>query len=102
MNEDWVDLVWLPLGAGGHVVRWNGRLYEWVVAAHDGRPPCDLYHSGLQIRTAGTTYAVEMGPVWNVATRDRGVVVEGPVGSQVLGRLRAFRYEVRCWPGGSI
>lgn len=24
-----VDLFWLPLGAGGHFVGWNGRLYEW-------------------------------------------------------------------------
>lgn len=23
-----IDLYWLPLGAGGHSVRWNGRLYE--------------------------------------------------------------------------
>jgi len=48
------------------------------------------------------TYAVEMGPVWNVSDADRGVVAEGPVGSRWLGRFRAFRYEVRCWPGGRI
>jgi hypothetical protein len=47
-------------------------------------------------------YAVEMGPVWNVSDADRGVVCEGPVGSRWLGRLRAFCYEVRCWPGGRI
>ena len=23
-----VDLYWLPLGAGGHFVRFNGRVYE--------------------------------------------------------------------------
>jgi hypothetical protein len=48
------------------------------------------------------TYAVEMGPVWNVSDRGRGVLCEGPVGSSQLGRLRAFRYEVRCWPGGKL
>ena len=27
-----VDLFWLPLGAGGHCVWWNGRIYAWLVA----------------------------------------------------------------------
>ena len=27
-----VDLYWLPLGAGGHSVRLNGRVYEAVAA----------------------------------------------------------------------
>jgi hypothetical protein len=100
--SDWVELFWLPLGAGGHVVRWNGRLYERLAAARQGRPPRDLYHSALEVGSAGTTYAIEMGPVWNVSAPQRGVVCEGPVGSPLLGRFRAFRYEVRCWPGGAI
>src|SRR5438874_2248492 len=32
----------------------------------------------------------------------RGVVVEGPVGGSLLGRLRTFRYEVRRWRDGRI
>jgi hypothetical protein len=102
MTVTWIDLYWIPLGAGGHVVRWNGRVYERVVAAHQHRRPADLVHSALKIFAQGTTYAVEMGPVWNVAAADRGVVCEGPVGARSLGRLRAFRYEVRCWPDGVI
>jgi hypothetical protein len=43
-----------------------------------------------------------MGPVWNVADADRGVLAQGAVGSRRLGRFRAFRYEMRCWPGGHI
>jgi hypothetical protein len=97
-----VDLYWLPLGAGGHVVRWNGRAYEWWCARREHRPPADLYHCGLMIGLDGVTYAVEMGPVWNVPATDRGVLVEGPVGARWLGRFRAFRYELRRWPGGSI
>jgi hypothetical protein len=27
-----IDLYWLPLGAGGHSVRLNGRVYEAVAA----------------------------------------------------------------------
>ena len=102
MNAAWIDLYWLPLGAGGRWVRWSGRIYERVVAAREHRSRCDLYHSALQIRSGGVTYAIEMGPVWNVPATCRGVVCEGPVGARVLGRYRAFRYEVRCWPGGSI
>jgi hypothetical protein len=97
-----IDLYWLPLGAGGHVVRWNGRLYESWVARREHRAPADLYHCGLMLTLDGVGYAVEMGPVWNVSDADRGVVVEGPVGSRWLGRFRAFRYEMRCWPGGRI
>jgi hypothetical protein len=102
MGDAWTDLYWLPLGAGGHWVRWNGRLYERLAAWHQHRSACDLYHSALQIHVDGTTYAVEMGPVWNLSAPERGVVCEGPVGARPLGRLRAFRYEVRCWPNGQI
>jgi hypothetical protein len=98
----WVDLFWLPLGAGGHFVRWNGRIYEWFSALREQRDTVDLYHCGLMLCLDDTTYAVEMGPVWNVPDQDRGVLCEGPVGSKRLRRFRAFRYEVRCWPGGRI
>jgi hypothetical protein len=98
----WIDLFWLPLCAGGHVVRWNGRLYEWISARRAHRSTLSLYHCGLMLRLDDITYAVEMGPVWNVHDSDRGVVCEGPVGTKWLGRFRAFRYELRCWPGGYI
>jgi hypothetical protein len=98
----WIDLYWLPLGAGGHCVRVNGRVYERVVALRERRSPADLYHSALRLRLDEVTYAIEMGPVWNVAAGDRGVVCRGPVGVRRLGRYRAFQYEVRRWPGGLI
>lgn len=98
----WVDLYWLPVGAGGWFVRRSSHLYELWSARREHRAPADLYHSGLMVGLDGTTYAVEMGPVWNVPDTDRGVLVEGPVGASGLGRLRAFRYELRCWPGGRI
>lgn len=98
----WVDLFWLPLGAGGRFVRANGRVYERWSAWREHREPLCLYHSGLMMTLDEVTYAVEMGPVWNVSDSGRGVLCEGPVGSNRLGRFRAFRYEVRCWPGGHI
>jgi hypothetical protein len=45
-----VDLYWLPLGAGGHSVRFNGRVFEAVAAGLDRRRPCNLYHSALVAR----------------------------------------------------
>jgi hypothetical protein len=98
----WVDLYWLPLGAGGHCVRFDGRVYERVLARHQHRAPADLFHSALLVRLDEITYAIEMGPVWNVDAPDRGAVCQGSVGARSLGRFRAFQYEVRCWPGGSI
>ena len=100
--KGWVDLFWLPLGAGGHVVRWNGRVYEWLSARRQHRAALDLYHAGLMLHLGDITYAIEMGPVWNVSADDRGVVSEGPVGARWLGRFRIFRYEVRCWACGHI
>lgn len=101
-GEGWVDLYWIPLGAGGHVVRWTGHAYERLSARRHHRKALDLYHSGLLVNSAGITYAIEMGPVWNVRAGDRGVVVEGPVGARWLGRAQVFRYEIRCWAGGTF
>jgi hypothetical protein len=48
-REAAVDLYWLPLGAGGHSVRFNGLLYEAISALVERRPRYDLYHSALEI-----------------------------------------------------
>ena len=97
-----VDLYWLPLGAGGHVVKWNGRMYEAMAARRDHRPRARLFHAALEVQFDGDRYVIEMAPVWNERAKDRGVVCEGPVGTRWLGRSRAFRYEVRCWRDGRI
>jgi hypothetical protein len=97
-----VDLYWLPLGAGGHFVRLNGRVYEAVMARLERRPARDLYHSALQVHLADDTFVIEQAPVPNLSGSDRGVVAEGPVGARWAGRLRIFRYEIRVWRGGHI
>jgi hypothetical protein len=97
-----VDLYWLPLGAGGHSVRLNGRVYEALAARVQRRPACDLYHSALQIQVAEGTYVVEQTPVPDLSGSQRGVVAGGAVGSRWAGRLRIFRYEIRLWLGGHI
>ena len=97
-----VDLYWIPLGAGGHCVRFNGRVYEAIVATRGRRPRCDLYHTALVVELGGERYSVEVAPSPDAEHASRGVVGTGPVGSRWLGWLRLFRYEVRCWRGGSI
>ena len=99
---DGVDLYWLPLGAGGHSVRLNGRAYEAVKARIERRSPRDLYHSALQVHLDEDTYVIEQAPVPDLSGVQRGVVAEGPVGARWAGRLRLFRYEVRVWRGGQI
>jgi hypothetical protein len=98
-----VDLYWLPLGAGGHFVRFNGRVFEAVAARLGGRQACDLYHSALIVRLPEEgDFVIEQAPVRDLSGDRRGVVAEGAVGSRRAGRLRIFRYEIRRWRGGVI
>jgi len=97
-----VDLYWIPLGAGGHFVRFNGRVFEALAAARRHRQRCDLYHAALVVELDGDRYSIELAPSPNADEASRGVVATGAVGSRSAGRLRLFRYEVRCWRGGSI
>jgi hypothetical protein len=107
-QRDWevvttgVDLYWLPLGAGGHFVRWNGRLYEWLVARSAGRPISDLYHSALEVQVPEGRFVIESAPIRVADGPDRGVVAEGAVGTRWAGCLRIFRYELRFWRDGVI
>jgi hypothetical protein len=83
-------------------VRFNGRVYEAIKARLDRRPVCDLYHSALQVYVPEGRYVVENTPVVDDRGRERGVVLEGPVGARWAGRLRMFRYEMRRWRDGVI
>ena len=96
------DLYWIPLGAGGHCVRFNGRVFEAIQAARQHRRRRDLYHSALVVELDGDRYTIEVAPSPDPDEARRGVVATGAVGSRCLGRWRIFRYEVRCWRGGSI
>jgi hypothetical protein len=97
-----VDLYWLPLGAGGHSVKWNGRVYEAVAARLQRRPAMALYHAALQVQLGTDRYVIEQAPEPDLAGQARGVVAEGPVGARWAARFRLFRYEVRVWRGGAI
>ena len=97
-----MDLYWIPLGAGGHSVRFNGRVFEAVEAARQHRRRCDHYHAALVVELDGDRYTIEVAPSPDADEPSRGVVAMGAVGSRYIGWLRLFRYEVRCWRGGSI
>lgn len=97
-----VDLYWIPLGAGGHSVRFNGRVFEAVETARQHRNRCDLYHAALVVELDADHYAIELAPSPDADEASRDVVATGAVGSRCLGRLRLFRCEVRCSHGGSI
>jgi hypothetical protein len=96
-----IDLYWLPLGAGGHSVRLNGKVFEWFAARLEHRGRRDLYHSALQVYTSDGRFVIEQAPAWGEGSQ-RGVGAEGTVGARALGRFRLFRYEVRRWREGVI
>jgi len=97
-----VDLYWIPLGAGGHSVRLNGKVFEAVVSLLERRRPLDLYHAALVVHVTEGRYTIESTPVPKADAQARGAVAGGPVGSRWAGRFRIFRYEIRCWLDGVI
>ena len=97
-----VLLYWLPLGAGGRSVRWNGQVFEALAAYRERRSACVLFHTALEVGIGTERFVIEMGPAWVDQKVDHGVVREGPVGYRWLGNWALFRYEVRCWRNGVI
>src|SRR5215470_13280878 len=96
-----IDLYWLPLGAGGNLVRLNGRVYEAILATMQRRPRYDLYHSGLEVVVPGGRYTIEQTPARPHAD-ERGVVGIGPIGARWVAHIHIFRYELRRWRNGVI
>jgi hypothetical protein len=97
-----LDLYWIPLGAGRHVVRLSGKIYEALAAIVQRRRSCPLFHSSLVATTPAGRYVIEMTEIRDARGQERGVVAEGPVGTRWLGRFRLFRYEIRRWCEGAI
>jgi hypothetical protein len=97
-----IDLYWLPLGAGGHSVRMNGKVFEAIVARLEGRARRALYHSALIVHVPEGRFVIEQAPVGREDGARRGVVADGAVGSSWAGHFRLFRYEVRRWRDGVI
>src|SRR5919201_529107 len=67
------------------------------------RPRGDLYHSALIVTVPAGRFVIEQS--WPIPSGDkeqRGVVAEGPVGTQRARSLRFPRYEIRRWRDGVI
>ncbi len=97
-----MDLYWIPLGAGQHVVKLSGKLFEAISARIYRRHPCDVYHSALVVVAPEGRFVIEQTPASDGHSERHGVVIEGAVGSKFAGRFRLFRYEVRRWRDGVI
>jgi hypothetical protein len=97
-----VDLYWITLGAGAHVVRASGKVFEALSARVQRRRRCDLYHSALEVHVPEGRFVIEQTPVPDGHGERRGVVAQGPVGTRWAGHLRLFRYEIRRWRDGWI
>jgi hypothetical protein len=97
-----VYLYWIPLGAGGHSVGFNGKIYELIAALLARRRRRDLYHSALEVVVPDGTFVIEMTPIPDDRGAARGVVCEGPVGARWMRRFRLFRYEIRRWRDGVL
>ncbi|MCX6501752.1 MAG: hypothetical protein NT132_04995 [Microbacterium sp.] len=102
MPEDRIELWWLPVGAGGHVVIHTSAWWEHLQARRERRSPQPLYHAALEVFQGGHRHLIEMTPAWSAPVHERGVVATGPVGARWLGFSRFFRYEVRCWADGIL
>ena len=97
-----VDLYWLPLGAGARAVRTAGRIYEWALALVQRRRRLALYHSALEVRVPAGRFVIEMAPRTRLGGEDHGAVATGSVGSELLGAVGLFKYEIRRWRSGRI
>jgi len=98
-----IDLYWLPLGADGHFVRMNGRIYEALAAWRNTRPRYELFHSAIVVTLPLGNFVIEQAwPIPRGDRRLRGVVSEGPVGTRLARVSRLLRYEIRRWPDGVI
>ena len=97
-----VDLWWLPVGAGGHVVIHTSRLWERWNAFRERRAPRPLFHAALEVHVDGRRIVIEMAPAWGSGSGSAGVVATGPVGARFLEALRLFRYEIRCREDGVL
>lgn len=88
----WLDLYWIPVGAGTRFQRASLLFYEAVAAWIARRPRKALVHAGLVGSQNSKPFTVELMP--SPAGRADAGEVTGPVGFRLAGRLRLFRYQV--------
>jgi hypothetical protein len=92
-----VDFYWVPLGAGQHVVRLSGKVFEAITARLQGRRPCNLYHSALVVVVPEGRFVIEQRPIPDIRVTS-GVVFERTMANsyEVLAGTRANALVRRC------
>ena len=99
MGEGFVDLYWLPVGAGklSPPRKWSLWLWEAVDAALHRRPRKQLFHAGLKLQVPdGQVFTIELMPDFIPSSTPPAMT--GPVGFRQAGRWRFFRYRLSCEP----
>ncbi|MEO8540744.1 MAG: hypothetical protein ABI577_13475 [bacterium] len=97
--DGYVDLYWLPVGAGklSPPRKWSLWLWEALDAATHRRARKRLLHAALKlVDLAGTTFTVELMPDFLPGTVPPAMT--GSVGFSAAGRWRFFRYRLSCEP----
>lgn len=97
-----ITLLWIPLGAGAHVVRASGAAYEWLIARRELRRTQALFHAALEVRADGRRWTVELAPEVGSQAPPEAIAMRGPVGVPCAGRSKLFSYELRIWEDGRI
>ncbi len=71
-----VDLHGIPVGAGGHFVSFNGRVFEAIEAARQHRQRCGLDHVALVVELPGVFQTGQGGAydAWRQWDRHRGPI----------------------------
>ena len=87
-----VDLYWIPVGAGTHFQRWSLLFYESVLAAVGRRSRRTLYHAALKVGLEDGCRTIEVMPV--PANQADVASLTGPVGIRGADRFRMFRYQL--------
>ncbi|MBI2767264.1 MAG: hypothetical protein HYX53_15315 [Chloroflexi bacterium] len=100
MEDCFVDLYWLPVGAGTHFQRASLIAYGALLAAVTRRPRAGFVHAALKLRLDGRPYTLELMPI--PARQETAPFLTGPVGWRPAGRLRLFRYQLLCREGAVL
>ena len=85
-----VDLHGIPVGAGGHFVSFNGRVFEAIEAARQHRQRCGLDHVALVVELNGDRYTIELAPWPDADEASRGVVARAPWGAATSAGCACF------------
>lgn len=100
VGAGFIDLYWIPVGAGTRFQRASLVLFESIAAFLGRRRRARLLHAALKIGFAGEQFTLEVTPA--PPGPNLGNEVTGPVGIRGADRLRLFRYQVCLRAGTSL